>query len=117
VVVWKRYVTSTQLRYVHECLLRLLQVHRLSKVLGDDSALPVIHEDDRRWILEDWMPRAVALGLSAAASKASNAYFGRLAVADVQRNAPAGVQLRTFDDLEEARRWLSALPGRGQSAT
>jgi hypothetical protein len=105
-VTWKQYATSTQLRFIHENLLQMLTRHRVSRILGDDTALPTIHAEDRVWITENWMPRARAAGLVAAASKRPDAYFGQLAVENVQSVAPTGVTLRSFDKLEDAREWL-----------
>ena len=84
----------------------MLTRHRVSRILGDDTALPTIHAEDRVWITENWMPRARAAGLVAAASKRPDAYFGQLAVENVQSVAPTGVTLRSFDKLEDAREWL-----------
>lgn len=105
-VVWKRYATSAQVRFVHENILRILRSRQLKSVLGDDTALPTIHADDQRWITEDWFPRARSAGLRAAASKRPLAYFGKIAIEAVQTEAPAGLELRSFDKLEDARAWL-----------
>src|SRR5271170_3652719 len=56
VVVWKQYATSTQLRFIHESILGLLEKHRVTKILGDDTLLPTIHAEDQTWIAENWMP-------------------------------------------------------------
>jgi len=106
VVAWKQYATSTQLRYVHESLINLLEQHRVSKILGDDTALATIHNDDQSWIVGNWMPRAMASGLRAAASKSPSSYFGKVSVESVQSIAPPGVVLRSFADMAEARQWL-----------
>jgi len=105
-VVWKQYATSTQLRFIHENVLYLLQKHRLSRILGDDTALPTIHSEDQRWIVEDWMPRAKAAGFRAGANKSPTSYFGKLAVETVQSVAPSDLQFRSFADMDEARQWL-----------
>lgn len=109
-VVWKRYATSTQLRYVHENIIRLLAKHGVSKVLGDDTALPTVHAEDQSWIVGDWMARAMAAGLRTAASKRPTAYFGQLSLDAIRAAAPKGLKLNAFDDLEEARRWLRETP-------
>lgn len=108
-VVWKRYATSTQLRFIHENILHLLKSRRLTGVLGDYTALPTIHAEDQRWIIEDWFPRAQATGLKAAASKWPVAYFGKRAVDAMQIAAPAGVELRSFEKLGDAREWLQSV--------
>jgi hypothetical protein len=106
IVVWRQYATRIQFRYIHEKLLSLICKHRFYKILGDDSALPAIPSEDRFWIIDQWFPRAVECGLRFAAIKRPDAYFGRLAVSHIQSAAPAGLQCRTFEKLEEAREWL-----------
>lgn len=110
VLVWGRYATSAQLRFVHECALELLRRNALHKILGDDSALAVIPVDDQVWIREDWMPRALSAGLKAAASKCPNGFFGKQSVANVMSQAPRGIAMRSFEKLDEARTWLQTLP-------
>jgi hypothetical protein len=110
-VVWQSYATSAQLRFVHERVLELLKREHLSKILGDDSSLALIHIDDQAWIREDWLPRAAAAGLKAAASKWPYAFFGKQSVVNVQSGAPQGMALRSFGTLAEARNWLLAANG------
>jgi hypothetical protein len=87
----------------------MLHEHGASKILGDDRVLPTIHAEDQRWISEDWMPRARAAGLRAAASRSPTSQFGKVAVASVQSAARRDVVIRSFDDLNEAREWLKGL--------
>jgi hypothetical protein len=106
-VVWKGYATSRQLRFVHEEALHLLALHKAHKMLGDDTELATIHSDDQKWIVENWLPRAIGAGLRACASKRPTSYFGRLAVDNVSAAANSGV-MRAFDDIAEARGWLKS---------
>jgi len=106
VVVWRQYATQDQFRYILEKLLSLICEHRAYKILGDDTALPAIPTEDRFWIIDEWFPRAVKCGLRFAASKRPDAYFGRLAVSHIRSAAPAPLQCRTFEKVEEAREWL-----------
>ncbi len=107
-VVWKRYATSAQLRYVHEQLLCLLGGGGVA-VLGDDTQLPTIHREDQRWIAENWWPRARSAGLRVIANKRSEAHWGRLAVRTVQSMVPPGIEFRSFDAIEDARNWLRSM--------
>ena len=93
-------------RFIHECLIQMLRQHQASKILGDDTALPTVHADDRTWIVEDWMPRAIAAGLKTTASKSSVAYFGRLSTENIRAQAPGDLTIRFFNSLEDARQWL-----------
>lgn len=107
VVVWRRYATSTQLRYIHEVILEIVQRRHVRRIIGDDTALPTIHAEDQRWIVENWMPRAVAAGVRATASKSPATYFGRQAVQQVRSRSLW--EFRAFDDMHEARQWLLGL--------
>lgn len=105
-VVWKQYATQTQLRFIHESILLLMKKHRINKILGDDTALPMIYGEDQNWIIEDWMPRALAAGLKAVANKKPTAHWGNVAVSGVQSRLPGSLTWRSFNDLDEARSWL-----------
>lgn len=100
-----RHATSEQLRAVHEYLIEFLRKYKINKILGDDTALPLIEPKDQTWIAHDWMPRAVAAGLKLAANKSPEAYFGRLAVETIKARQSL-LAIRSFDRFEEARRWL-----------
>jgi hypothetical protein len=105
-VVWKQYATQAQFRYIHVNLLALIREHHISKILGDDTALPTILSEDQVWVIDEWFPRAVECGLRFAASKRPDSYFGKLSVNHIQTAAPAGLKCRSFERLDEAREWL-----------
>lgn len=109
-VVWKQYApSSAQLRFVHECILHLLRKHGACKVLGDDTALVTLQPEDRSWIIQDWMPRALAAGLKFAASKTPDSYLGKASVRSVQAAFPAQLVSQTFNDVDTARQWLRSV--------
>ncbi len=68
-----------------------------------------LHSDDAKWIVEDWMPRAMAAGLKIAASVTPAWYFGRLSVQNIQSKAPQGFVARSFNDLRQAWTWLHSV--------
>ena len=105
-VIWKRYATSTQIRFVHEVVLSALEHYGFRKIFGDDRSLPTIHSEDQRWITEDWMPRAVAAGLRKCAGVYAKAYFGRLSTEQVRARAPAPLEIQMFHTPEQAYAWL-----------
>jgi hypothetical protein len=110
VVRWKGYATSAELRAVHEQLLEVIKKHRVSKVLGDDTALASVASEDRLWIIENWMPRAVSAGLRVAAAKRSDNYFARVAVTEIENARGKPLQFKVFDALDDAKAWLQAAP-------
>lgn len=105
-IKWRRYATSTQLRYIHECLVPLIKKHSVSKILGDDTDLASIAAVDQYWIARDWIPRAMAAGLKTVVSIKPRAYFGQTSVNRILSLLPAGLAVRSFESLEEGRSWL-----------
>ena len=108
-VVWRKYATSAQLRYIHEIVLFMLAQYKAEKILGDDTDLPIVHAEDQRWIVEEWLPRARAAGLKAAASKVSMTFFGRVAIGAIQSKLARELQIRSFGSIHSARSWLKDL--------
>ena len=108
-VTWKGYATSAQIRHVHEEILGLLKRYGVGKILGDDTVMPIIHAEDQRWIAEEWMPRALAVGLRAAATKRPLQYFGKVSIDRIQSEAPSGLEIQSFDSIEDACSWLKSV--------
>lgn len=109
VVQWRGRASSSHIRYVHEYLLRLIEKHRVSKILGDDAALTTIPAADQKWIVGDWMPRAIAAGLKAAASRMPNRHNARTSIKRIMSAVPDGLSIRTFESLGEAKKWLRGI--------
>jgi hypothetical protein len=113
-VTWRKYATSAQLRYIHEIILSMLAQHKAEKILGDDTDLPIVHAEDQQWIVEEWLPRARALGLKAAATKVSLTFFGRVAIGTIQSKLSRELEIRNFGNIHSARSWLKSFsPGAG----
>lgn len=109
-IVWRRYPTSAQLRFVHEAMIQMLVQYNTNKILGDDSDLPIIHAEDQKWISEDWLPRAKAAGLKAAAANVPSAFFGKLSIGIVQSRLAKEIAIRAFPNIHQARTWLRTFP-------
>jgi hypothetical protein len=105
-VEWKGYATSAQIRFIYECLIGLIERNRVSKVLGDDTALVAVSSEDQDWIIWDWLPRAIAAALRFAASKNPKGYYGRTSVNRIQQIISQKLKIRSFDKLADARAWL-----------
>jgi hypothetical protein len=109
-IIWRRYPTSVQLRFIHEVMLEMLARYKASKILGDDSELPIIHAEDQKWITEDWLPRAKAAGLEAAAAKVPFSFFGKLSIGIVQSRLAQEIAIKAFPNIHQARMWLRTFP-------
>jgi hypothetical protein len=110
-LVWRKYATSPQLRYIHEVIVCMLVQYGVSTILTDYTDLPIIHAEDQRWIVGQWLPRAIAAGLKATASVISMTFFGQVAIRAVQSALTDQVQVRSFRDVHSARRWLKDFNG------
>lgn len=108
-VVWRKYATSAQLRYIHEIILGMLIQYNASKILGDDSDLPIVHAEDQRWIVEEWLPRARAAGFKVAATTVSMTFFGRMTISAIQSEFARAVKVRSFGNIHSARSWLKTV--------
>jgi hypothetical protein len=108
-VIWRKYATSAQLRYVHEIILAMLVQYNASKILGDDSDLPIVHAEDQRWIVDEWLPRARAAGFKVAATTISMTFFGRMAIGAIQSRLAREVRIQNFGSIHSARSWLKNL--------
>ncbi len=95
-----------QLRFIHEVMLQMLERYKASKILGDDSELPIIHAEDQKWITEDWLPRAKAAGLKAAAAKVPFSFFGKVSIGIVQSRLAREIAIKAFPNIHQARMWL-----------
>jgi len=105
-VQWRGYATSAQLRYIHECLIGFIERDRISRILGDDTALVSVATEDQEWIIWDWIPRALAAGLRVVASKRPNGYHGRTSVNRIQAVISPKLMIKSFNNLNDARQWL-----------
>src|SRR3569623_128773 len=104
--VWRKYATSAQFRLIHEAILDMLVLYKSEKVLGDDTALPVIHAEDQKWIIEERLTRAKAAGLKALATTVSRSFYGRLTIGSVQAGMAREIAINAFPIIQLALNWL-----------
>lgn len=105
-VVWRKYATSAQLRFLHETILQMMARYGAQKILGDDRELPIVHAEDQQWIVDDWLPRARAAGLQRVAAITSRSFFGRLSIGSIQLKLANKIAVKQFRDIREAIEWL-----------
>jgi hypothetical protein len=108
-VVWRKYATSAQLRFLHEYMLDMMERYGAQRILGDDRELPIIHAEDQRWIVEDWLPRARTAGLKAVAAITSLSFFGRLSIGSIHLSVANTVSIKQFQTIREAVAWLNCV--------
>lgn len=110
VMEWDGYATSGQFREGTELMLNLLIQHRTSKVLADVKDMIMIGKEDQEWMNTDFLPRAIQFGFKAIAMIKPDYYFNKVAVESVSYKVDKDkLTINFFDNLEEAKDWLSTI--------
>jgi hypothetical protein len=108
---WLGYVTSPEFRALSERGLELLRSKGASRMLNDTTHLPIIGEDDQRWVNQVFIPRALATGFRICAMVNSRFYFNRVAVENVARQiSPGELVIEYFEGSDSAKEWLRQAP-------
>jgi hypothetical protein len=107
-----------------ETLEKSLELHRQKKCprsLSDLRKASVIVDEDARWVIDNWMPRARAAGILKFAVIRPASVVSQLQLEQMGRKgggqlaATLGVTTQYFTDVDEARRWLTSPPGSPRS--
>jgi hypothetical protein len=77
------------------------------KWLSDDRNNEAFHPDDSQWAINEWTPRIVKAGWRYWAIVLPTKALGQITLKRfINMYADLGVQVRIFDDPEDALRWL-----------
>ena len=110
VMDWDGYATSIQFREGTEFMLKLLKEHNVHKVLADIKDMTLISGEDQNYVQYNFLPRAIEGGFRAIAIVRPTSYFNAVAIETISyRVKKTVVQMRVFDDVDQARAWLSSL--------
>jgi hypothetical protein len=93
-----------------EAGLQALTEHRGSRWLADDRNMKPIKQSDQDWIVEEFVPRALAAGLLRIALVISSERARMTIDQLVRRLPPTKAEVAHFATLEEARSWLAGPP-------
>jgi hypothetical protein len=111
VMIWQGYATSAEFRAANERVLNVLSGTLATKLLGDVSRFVLIGADDQAWLNNNWIPRAIEVGLRHVALVQPTYYFNKVAVENVGKNIdPTRLTLSYFGDITSAREWLKSRP-------
>ena len=116
---WLSFVFGAPYREALEAALKLHREKNSSRSLSDMRKASVLVDDDAKWVLEDWIPRARAAGVLKFAMLRPASVVFQMQLEQMHRKgggqiaARLGIATEYFADLDEARRWLrSGAPGR-----
>ncbi|MDQ6720326.1 MAG: hypothetical protein M3003_05965 [Candidatus Dormibacteraeota bacterium] len=109
-VEWKAWANSPEYRAAHETVLLALRENRASKNLIDAMAARVISDADQRWLIEDWIPRAIAAGRRWTAVVLPKSALGRTISENIdKRPHPDRTKVQYFQTVAEAAGWLATV--------
>ena len=105
---WNGYANSQQFREGTEEMFSELLKHKAHKVLGNIKDMVLISHEDQIWLLDYFLPKAIAGGFKAIALVRPVHYFNKVAVETVAYKVnQEKLRIQIFNDLEEARNWLN----------
>ena len=109
-VKWKAWANSAEYREAQEIILVALRENRASRNLIDSTDRKVFTEDDQRWLVENWMPRATAAGRRWTAIVLPKSPLGRTIAENIDKLPQSKrINVRLFETVDDAAAWLSTV--------
>lgn len=107
---WDGYASSYEFREGTELMLNTLIKHNTSKVIASIKGMTLISQDDQQWMNNTFLPRAINFGMKYVAIIKPDSYFNKVAVESISYKVDKSkLSIGFFDNLQEAREWLSNL--------
>jgi len=109
-VKWKAWANSTEYRAAQEVILLALRENHASRNLIDSTDRRVVSEDDQKWLVENWMPRAAAAGRRWTAIVMPKSALGRTIAENIDNQGRSKRNtIEHFETVEAASAWLSTV--------
>ena len=110
VMEWVGYSTSIQFKEGTELMLNNLIRYKAAKVLADIKDMVLIGQEDQEWLHSDFLPSAIQSGFKAIALVRPDHYFNKVAVESISYKVDREkININIFDNLSEAKVWLSTI--------
>jgi hypothetical protein len=109
-VEWKAWANTTEYRAGHEAILQAIRENRASRNLIDALQGRVVTDADQKWLIDDWIPRAVAAGRRWTAIVMPTSALGRTISENIDKGPrPSLTKVEYFQTVDEAAAWLSSV--------
>ena len=109
-VEWKEWADSSEYRAAHETVLMAIRENHASKNLIDATHAKVVSDSDQKWLIENWIPRAVAAGRRNTAIVMPRSALGRTISENIDKKTLANLtRVEYFDTTADAAAWLSTV--------
>jgi hypothetical protein len=109
-VQWKAWANSNEYRAAQEMVITALRENHASRNLIDSTDSRVVTEEDQQWLVEDWIPRAIAAGRRWTAIVLPKSALGRTIAENIDKHPRSNrVKVEHFETVEQAAAWLSTV--------
>ena len=109
-VKWKAWANSTEYRAAQEVIILAFRENHASRNLIDSTDRRVVSEDDQKWLVENWMPRAAAAGRRWTAIVMPTSALGRTIAENIDNQGRSKRNMiEHFETVEAASAWLSTV--------
>ncbi|MFC7139186.1 hypothetical protein ACFQMA_04955 [Halosimplex aquaticum] len=108
VFTWDEYVSGQTFRDACEALLDAIKRKNASKSLTDTRGVNAHDAEDQEWLQNDWMPRALDVGLEYSAVVHPDSVISEMDVENMMDGVePSGAKPLLTSDMNEAREWIA----------
>jgi hypothetical protein len=109
-VQWKAWAQSAEYRAAQEIVITALRENHASRNLIDSKDSRVVTQEDQRWLVEDWMPRAAAAGRRWTAIVLPSSPLGRTIAENIDKHPRSkNTEVEHFETVADAAAWLSTV--------
>ena len=109
-VKWKAWANSSEYRAAQEVIILAFRENHASRNLIDSTDRRVVTDDDQRWLIENWMPRAAAAGRRWTAIVMPKSALGRTIAENIDNSGRSKRNtIEHFETVEDAAAWLSTV--------
>jgi hypothetical protein len=109
-IKWKAWANSREYRAAQEAVIVALRENHGSRNLIDSTDSRVVSDADQQWLIEDWIPRAMAAGRRWTAIVLPKSALGRTITENIDKHPGSNLaKVEHFQTVEEAAAWLSTV--------
>jgi hypothetical protein len=108
---WKGFQSVENVKSGAEKMLQILKEKKITKVLNDNRLVTGPWQGAAEWAAKEWFPQMFAAGLTRFAWVQSASVFSQLSADKTLSETDTSKKnetIRTFDNLELARKWVIA---------
>lgn len=108
---WKNFINFETHTKLLEKIYDFTKEHGCTKNLVDMRSMKVLPNDVQIWVAKNWMPKIVQIGMKNIALIDTESTIARMSLKKVEQILPlkeGDIIYKYFDNIEEARNWLTA---------